>query len=268
MGAALRELRWIDAEQQSDLGTAVAAPPRDSVTTDPHEWPIFDRIQKMPEFHALPHDPRLLAMLETLFGESVLMHPRHICRVHFPDQSANRTLPHQDYPYVQGTERTVTNWCPLGDVPADMGPLAILVGSNRYGERPLIHGSDLADGSNNAPLMVDVSDIRDKCWWGTTDFRAGDVLTFSSHTVHMGLHNKMQEVRLSLDCRAQPLSEEVSPRALEPNWQRQTWEDIYSHDQWSDHSLKYYWKRLPLKMAEEKQFDAHAFQTTFDPFNY
>ena len=74
----------------------------------------------------------------------MLKHARHIFRVHFPEQGANRTLPHQDYPYVQGTARTVTNWCPLGDVPADMGPLAALVGSNRFGERRLIQGSDLA----------------------------------------------------------------------------------------------------------------------------
>ncbi len=54
----------------------------------------------------------------------------------------------------------------------------------------------------------------------------------------------------------------------EPNWQRQTWEEIYSHEHWADDSLKFYWTRLSLKMAEEKKFDAHAFQTTFDPFNY
>ena len=80
IAAALRDLQWIDAQQPSDLGTLVQAAPGDSVTMDPHEWPIFDRVQKMPEFHALPHDPRLLSTLEALFGESVLMHPRHICR--------------------------------------------------------------------------------------------------------------------------------------------------------------------------------------------
>jgi hypothetical protein len=80
IAAALRDLQWIDAQQPSDLGTLVQAAPGDSVTMDPHDWPIFDRVQKMPEFHALPHDPQLLSTLEALFGESVLMHPRHICR--------------------------------------------------------------------------------------------------------------------------------------------------------------------------------------------
>ena len=60
----------------------------------------------------------------------------------------------------------------------------------------------------------------------------------------------------------------MSARALEPNWVRQTWHDIYSQPGWRDESLKYYWQKLPLLIAEEKKFDAHAFQATFDPFNY
>ena len=127
-----------------------------------------------------------------------------------------------------------------------MGPLAILVGSNCYGERRLIEASDLSTGSSNAPLTVDVSDIADKCWWGSAHFGAGDVLTFTSLTVHMGLHNQSGEVRLSLDCRAQPLSEQVSARALQPNWVRQTWEDIYEQPGWRDDKLKFYWRSLPL----------------------
>jgi hypothetical protein len=146
----------------------------------------------------------------------------------------------------QGSGKTLTNWCPLGDVPASMGPLAILVGSNCYGERRLIEASDLSTGSSNAPLTVDVSDIADKCWWGTANFGVGDVLTFTSLTVHMGLHNQSGEVRLSLDCRAQPLSEQVSARALQPNWVRQTWDEIYEQPGWKDDALKFYWRRLPL----------------------
>ena len=215
----LRDLRWIDSHQASESGTVVSVLPEASTAVDPHDWPIFDRVQMMEEFHALPH--LLLGALGRVFGEAVLMHPRHICRVHFPGQGEHRTLPHQDYPYVQGSARTVTNWCPLGDVPASMGPLAVLVGSHRHGAQPLIRGSSLASESSAAPLMADVSRIRDSCEWATADFQAGDVLTFSAYTVHMGLTNSSDEVRLSMDCRAQPLSDEVSARALTPNWERQ-----------------------------------------------
>ena len=215
---ALHDLNWINSQQDSEGDLKVQAAPKETMKLDAHEWPIFDRVQKLEEFHALPHSAALIAALEKIFGESVLMHPRHICRVHFPAQEANRTLPHQDYPYVQGdvgvfvcvythvcmssdsrlharlhartgalartdthtcihlfiipptpcftcsfmhthvlithrhththhttfttlsagSDRFLTNWCPLGDVPAKMGPLAILVGSHKFGERRLM----------------------------------------------------------------------------------------------------------------------------------
>ena len=88
----------------------------------------------------------------------------------------------------------------------------------------------------------------------------------------MGLDNTSDQVRLSLDCRAQPLSEQVSARALTPNWDRQSWDYIYSkwqdHDSAAEHrngsdgaksgfgreaqveTLKFYWERLPLNIAQ------------------
>ncbi len=99
---ALHDLNWINSKQDSECDLKVQAAPKETMKLDAHEWPIFDRVQKLEEFHALPHSAALISALEKIFGESVLMHPRHICRVHFPAQEANRTLPHQDYPYVQG----------------------------------------------------------------------------------------------------------------------------------------------------------------------
>jgi ectoine hydroxylase-related dioxygenase (phytanoyl-CoA dioxygenase family) len=99
---ALHDLNWINSKQDSECDLKVQAAPKETTKLDAHEWPIFDRVQKLEEFHALPHSAALISALEKIFGESVLMHPRHICRVHFPAQEANRTLPHQDYPYVQG----------------------------------------------------------------------------------------------------------------------------------------------------------------------
>ena len=34
----------------------------------------------MEEFHSLPHSPALMNALVNIYGEAVLMHPRHICR--------------------------------------------------------------------------------------------------------------------------------------------------------------------------------------------
>jgi hypothetical protein len=62
---------------------------------------------------------------------------------------------------LQGSSKTVTNWCPLGEVPASMGPLAVLVGSNRYGQRPLIEASDLSGATLQPPIsLTEGSDLR------------------------------------------------------------------------------------------------------------
>mmetsp|Transcript_38161 Transcript_38161/g.59566 ORF Transcript_38161/g.59566 Transcript_38161/m.59566 type:complete len:220 (-) Transcript_38161:561-1220(-) len=218
----------------------------------------------MEEFHALPHSPSLTRALGLVFGQKPFMHPRHIGRVHFPSQHYHRTLPHQDYPYVQGTRNTLTCWCPLGDVPATMGPLAILVGSHKLGQQKLIKAGADAD----APWMTDLTPFRGICEWATADFEAGDVLMFRSFTVHMALDNDMDEVRLSLDCRAQPEAEPVSARALKPNWDRQTWPEIYSASKWNDPSLQYYWKNVDLDVVEEENFDQMAFHSVYDPVEF
>ncbi len=77
---------------------------------------------------------------------------------------------------------------------------------------------------------------------------------------------------------------QVSARALQPNWTRQTWPDIYRG--WPDNGagggeeeegdLRYYWLRGgaggagagPLVVEEEGGFDGQAFQSTFDPMDY
>ena len=80
----------------------------------PEFRPAFERFQSLPEFHKLAHHPNIIAALEKLFGERVLVHPRNIGRIMFPDTPW--TPPHQDFLHVRGTPNTWTAWTPLGDV--------------------------------------------------------------------------------------------------------------------------------------------------------
>jgi hypothetical protein len=51
----------------------------------------------------------------------------------------------------------------------------------------------------------------------TTSFRAGDVLTFSMHTVHASLDNPSRHIRLSSDSRYQPASRPADERWIGEN---------------------------------------------------
>jgi hypothetical protein len=48
--------------------------------------------------------------------------------------------------------------------------------------------------------------------WLTAEYRAGDLLTFSTYTIHASLDNRSERIRLSSDSRYQLASEPVDER--------------------------------------------------------
>jgi ectoine hydroxylase-related dioxygenase (phytanoyl-CoA dioxygenase family) len=212
-----------DEEMRLDVGVTHAA---------------YDQVQKLESFHRLPHHPRLLSVFEALFGEPVMVHPRHIARMITPHRAMVPTPPHQDFPLIQGTTNTWTCWIPLADCPRERGGLAVLRGSQRDGVLPV--SASRGAGGIAVQLCPNEKD------WVSTNYRAGDVLTFMSHTVHRALscRNK-QTIRLSLDVRYQPLSEPIEANSLLPHCAL-TWDQIYAG--WKSDELKYYWNRESLQL--------------------
>jgi ectoine hydroxylase-related dioxygenase (phytanoyl-CoA dioxygenase family) len=88
-----------------------------------------------------------------------------------------------------------TCWVPLGDVPRDLGGLAVDPASQRTSRvrhRPI---DSLPPG------------------WLTTDYRAGDVLVFHCLTTHAALANHTRRMRFSAEYRWQ-LADQPAPRRL------------------------------------------------------
>lgn len=221
----LDALSQVPAEQmRTDIGVSSAA---------------YDDVQRLESFHHLPHHPRLLALYRTLFGEEVLVHPRHIARMITAHPAMHPTPPHQDFPLVQGTQNTWTCWFPLADCPRAMGSLSVLRGSHQKGYLPIQPA--MGAGSITAQLCVGESD------WVEGDFAAGDVLTFPSTTVHKALPCLYKDrIRLSLDVRYQPVSAPIEAKSLLPHCGL-SWEEIYAG--WQHEDLKYYWRALSLQQS-------------------
>lgn len=225
--------KWADAH-----GNALG-PPR--LEGSEEWWEVYDPLQKMESFHALAHRPELIQLLRALLVEEVLVHPRNIARIVFPHAEFFTTPPHQDFPLIQGTPDTYTAWIPLVDCPLELGGLAILAGSHRFGKLP-VHAATGPGG-----LKVDTEPFSSLPWCANA-MQAGDLLLFHSYTVHRALPNRSSNrLRISVDYRYQAVSQPIVGDSLLPHYGRLSWEHIY--EDWKNESLKYYWLRQPLNVV-------------------
>lgn len=219
-----------DIDMRTDIGVSTA---------------MYDDVQKLLSVHKLPHHPQLLRVYETLFGQEVLVHPRHIVRMVTPHRAIVPTPPHQDHPLIQGTEKTWTCWFPVMDCPKKLGGLTVLQGSHKLGCLPI----QPAKGAGGITSSLCPNDGQG---WAEGDFETGDVLTFTSTTVHKALKCELPgRIRMSFDVRYQPAAEDVETRSILPHCEL-GWEDIYAG--WPEteeaKALQYYWRQHALQMSE------------------
>lgn len=201
----------------------------------------YSEVQHVRGFHQLSDHPRLHALYSALFDAPVLRHPRNIARLMVPRSDSSPTPPHQDFIHVQGSPNVWTAWLPLGDCPRSLGGLTVLDRSHHDG----LLSYKAAGGAGGLEAYLCNLDLT----WAEGDLEAGDVLTFSSRTVHKALPNGQPDrVRLSCDFRYQPLHEVIEQRSLEVHCGVATWDEIYAT--WPDDESTWYWRDLPLRFVE------------------
>ena len=194
---------------------------------------VYEQFYLLQDFHALPHHPQILGLLERMLGEPVVHHPRVIARFMFPQRNAFTTKAHQDYIPIQGTEDTYTAWVPLSDLPEEMGGLEIAAGAHLGG----VYDIKPALGAGGFEIDDDLGD----CWVGNS-FGQGDVLFFHSLAPHRGVPNRGKRMRMSIDGRYQKRSDPITKDSLQPHAgiDGLSWNEIYAN--WTSDEFQYYWK--------------------------
>jgi ectoine hydroxylase-related dioxygenase (phytanoyl-CoA dioxygenase family) len=238
-----REARWLRPDRP--VQEAIADLSGFCVDPDPTYLKTLRRINRLEDYHALKHHPVLIDVLERMLGGAILPHPRVLMRNIFPQREEYTTKAHQDYPNVQGTTEVYTAWMPLIDCPLHVGPLQIAAGSHTSG----VYDFGIAGGAGG----IEITDPLEGRWV-RGDFAAGDVLFFHSMTVHKGLPNCSDRLRMSMDVRYQLASEPFNIDNANPDGQPLSWEEVYAD--WHSDALKYYWRRLPLTL---QSFDPQWF---------
>ena len=223
-------------ERVADIEAACGDP-------DPGFKRTYQQVFNLAAFHALPHHAALELVMRMLVGEHLLIHPKPIGRLIFPDCERLTVHAHQDYRFMGGDPECYTAWIPLHDCPVEVGPLQVLEGSHLFGFQ------DHEDENLHVPEIPAERTIGGE--WAGGRINAGDVLMFHSLTVHAAAPNRSQQLRISLDCRFQDYRRALNPAVLAfAGESGKSWERTYRD--WPSGELKYYWKALPLNLKPSK----------------
>jgi hypothetical protein len=183
-------------------------------------------LTRSPEFLNLVESPEIMGFFAAFLEGEVLTFDYKWLRVVGP---GDFTGAHYDVVYMgRGTKNLYTCWTPLGDIPYELGPLAICVGSHRFERIKATYGQMDVDRDHvEGWFSNDPVEIVDKFGgqWQTTEFAMGDVLIFGMFTLHGSLNNVSNRYRLTCDTRYQ--------RADEPVDERWIGEDPIAHYAWT-----------------------------------
>jgi len=204
---------------------AVPCPP-DKTPAYPAGAQNFPIDRRHPTLERFLFGPRIMDFYGRFLGGA----PRHYDHTWIRAVSPGMgTPPHCDLVYMgRGTHNVCTAWIPYGDTPLDLGGLMMLEGSHKQSERLANYlAKDVdtycANRSENTKkagwLAKDPAMLREKLGgrWLTTEFKAGDLLTFGMKMVHASLDNQSDRIRLSTDTRYQLANEEIDNRWIGPD---------------------------------------------------
>ncbi len=183
-----------------------------------------------PEVQRLLYSGRLTDFYAKFFAEPIRHYDFTWLRAIGPGKGTN---PHCDLPYMgRGTHRHMTCWLPYGDISFTLGGLMVLEGSHKrmdllekyvYRDVDTFCENKPKDAENaktgkwtfSGTLSHNPPQVRNKFGgrWLTTEFSAGDFLTFGMFLVHASLDNRSENrLRISSDSRYQRASEPIDER--------------------------------------------------------
>jgi ectoine hydroxylase-related dioxygenase (phytanoyl-CoA dioxygenase family) len=217
---------------------------------DPEFKSVYEKVFNLESFHAFAHNDALQHVMHELVGPRLLVHPKPIGRLVFPNCERLIIRAHQDHRAIAGDSESYTTWMPLHDCPPELGPLQILEASHHYGLQSIdpetgVIPKELARGGD----------------WVGGQINAGDALIFHSLVVHAASPNISNQLRISMDCRFQSVDRAIDPANLVfPGSSKcRTWETTYTN--WHSDRLKYFWKQMPLTFKPSRAELAKLVQT-------
>jgi ectoine hydroxylase-related dioxygenase (phytanoyl-CoA dioxygenase family) len=190
---------------------------------------VFETV-RWASYESLCSSPRLVELFEGLVEGEPYLHGRKLIR-HVPPGRPGATGAHYDLTYFRaGTDRILTAWIPLGDIPRAMGGVIYLEKSHSWGkqkeaeftqlnaelspeERISAFNKNMAETGWLTKDLPSLANRLDSRWLGA-DYRAGDVVVHTAYTIHASTDNvdPLGRIRLSTDIRYQRISDAIDER--------------------------------------------------------
>lgn len=179
---------------------------------------LFDTVVPGREYQAFCTQPAIRDWFAWFLDDEVHLHRRKILRHLRPQETGigTATQAHYDLLYLRGgTDRVLSLWVPLGDVPLSRGGLCYLEGSHIpvQAEESAAAAANVRPARSMTPDLPGLAEKYDTRWL-VTDYRAGDVVVHSAHLIHAALDNVDPEgrIRLSTDIRYQRVTDPIDWR--------------------------------------------------------
>jgi len=195
-----------------------AAPVAEGVVAPGKHPPSFTHeiVQHLEAFLDVVNSDRIMDFFERFLGRPALTLDHKWVRAAGPGKNVGA---HCDIVFMgAGTKSLYSVWTALGDIPMEMGTLAICLGSHKHAKLKATYGAadahkDLRGGGifDDDPHAVTRAV---GCPWASTDFRMGDVVIFDMYLMHGSLDNQTDRIRLSSDTRYQAAVEPVDERHM------------------------------------------------------
>lgn len=190
----------------------------------------FSEVIRSQEYEDFCRMPRLWNFYQEFLGGQPHLHKRKLIRFTHAGES-HCTGGHYDLIYLRaGTDKLVTSWIPLGDIPVEMGGLIYLEHSDAVGrqmeaefnvqnanlspeERISAYNRNMRENGWISTNLVDMVD-RFKSRWLIADYEAGDMVIHSPYMIHAATqnHDPLGRIRLSTDIRYQRADDPIDPR--------------------------------------------------------
>ncbi len=200
-----------------------------------NKFNMMDLAKDNPPIQELLYTGNLMNFFARFLGGPV----RHFDYTWFRALGPGKGTPcHLDSVYMnRGTQNLFTTWVPMGNNDFTLGGLAVLEGSNNNTRLKETYGKKDVDAyCENKPenkrwgkrdgsrgwLEGNLNQIRRSIApngrWLTADYKIGDAVIFSIHTLHCGLDNQTPDrLRFSSDSRYQLASEPADNRWIGEN---------------------------------------------------